>query len=376
MTRAVQGNDRRHLGRCNFVRLRAAARFALIAVPVLFACSVSKVGEHDAPTADAAPTADVQPGSESATTLLGGVTAIVIPNCAVSGCHDAQTKEHGMDLSSAANIYDAWVNRKGLDHCRNALRLRVVPGAPDESYVMVKILGTETCDLSQRMPAPPRAQLTDDQIQVIRAWIASGAPAGRHDGGIADVAVAQDDAVASDTGPDTTDARPAIDTSPCSEAGAFTPLRRSGPSSLNQVSCSPTQPCPAGMSCMGMGCDDVWECFAHAASPGEHPCPTDSAAYCGCDGVTFMALRTCPDRPYEREGACEDGVNCDPSALNCGGIEPMCPQGQVPSVVDGRYGACVAANLCVCESDAQCPHRDKFTCDTIKSRCEMLPVGP
>ena len=131
-----------------------------------------------------------------------------------------------------------------------------------------------------------------------------------------------------------------------------------------------------GMSCMGTGCDDVWECFAHGETPGQHPCPDDYAPYCGCDGVTFMALRTCPDRPYEREGACEDGVSCDPAGLRCSGAEPTCPEGQVRSVVDGRYGSCVSFAFCQCTSDAQCPHRERYKCDTITSRCQMLPIDP
>ena len=354
---------------------------------------------------------------EDGGTLLDGIAAIVVPNCAVSGCHDAQTKEHGMDLSTTANIYDAWVNRKGLDHGRNALRVRVVPGAPDESYVMVKILGAETCDLSQRMPSPPRMALSAEQIEFIRAWIGAGAPRGHVDAGAtADVSesdeatdrrfdgddvsldqtvdnaadaeeegdedanvtdtIGERDGAPNDVGPGPADVLPPLDATACPEGGSLKALRARRPSGALQIECTPTKPCPAGMSCMGTACDDVWECYAHAEFPGQHPCPDDYAPYCGCDGVTFMALRTCPDRPYERESACEDGVSCDPSALRCSGAAPSCPEGQVPSVVDGRYGKCVPFGFCRCESDVQCPHRDKYKCDPATSRCQMLPIDP
>src|SRR5437016_1730142 len=49
-------------------------------------------------------------------TPLDQVAQIVAPNCAVAGCHDSITHEHGMDLSTPASIYGSWVNQKGLDH--------------------------------------------------------------------------------------------------------------------------------------------------------------------------------------------------------------------------------------------------------------------
>jgi len=257
--------------------------------------------------------------------------------------------------------------------------------------------------------------LSSEQIEAIRAWIGAGAPHGHRDAGMTDdasdasvddTADAEDvsgdaaldtpadsdddaddgdpmdangernDDVTNEVGPETTDVRPPMDADPCFEAGAPNSIRSLRPSRLNQIDCTATKPCPPGMSCMGNGCDDVWECFAHGELPGQHPCPDDYAPYCGCDGVTFMAIRTCPDRPYQREGACEDGVSCDPSALRCTGAAPSCPEGQVPSVVDGRYGQCVAFGFCRCASDEQCPQREKYKCDTVTSRCQLLPIDP
>jgi hypothetical protein len=120
--------------------------------------------------------ADIVTDDTIAPTLLQQVAAIVVPNCAVSGCHDAITMEHGMDLSTAARIHSAWVNQRGPDHCQNKALLRVVPGNPNGSYVMTKITATmKACELWDPMPPSPRAPLTLAQIETIRAWIQAGA---------------------------------------------------------------------------------------------------------------------------------------------------------------------------------------------------------
>jgi hypothetical protein len=213
-----------------------------------------------------------------------------------------------------------------------------------------------------------------------------GTPDG-HDGeGGADGPVT-DGPTASDGSVDVTDATsPDADANPCNEAGASRTLQKSArtgrpappgfvaPASGEQIECTATKPCPPTMMCIGGGCDDVWQCYAHA--DGEHPCPTDYEPYCGCDGVTFMAIRTCPDRPYERVGACEDGVSCDPTRLLCSVPEPPCPQGQVRSVVDGRYAACVPHHYCQCEFVWECPQREKYKCDVTTRRCAALPTDP
>ena len=179
----------------------------------------------------------------------------------------------------------------------------------------------------------------------------------------------------------------ATDTNPCRETGAPRPvlsarrtLRKEAPPGFvmpaggEQIDCTSSKPCPPTMMCIGGGCDDIWQCYAHA--PAEHPCPTDYEPYCGCDGVTFMAIRSCPDRPYQRVGACEDGVSCDPTRVQCSEPEPPCPEGQVPSVVAGQFGACVPISNCQCEFVWECPHREKYKCDVTIRRCGPLPTDP
>jgi hypothetical protein len=52
---------------------------------------------------------------------------------------------------------------------------RVDPGNPDNSFLLIKVEGPDSFALGSRMPmtAP---NLTTAQIQLIRDWIAAGAP--------------------------------------------------------------------------------------------------------------------------------------------------------------------------------------------------------
>lgn len=88
--------------------------------------------------------------------------------CAASQCHG--TGEGGMTLSASANAnYEAWV---GVDATSEPAFLRVDPGDPDNSYVVIKLEGRQ--NVGDRMPlgAPP---LDDIDLGNIRNWIAAGA---------------------------------------------------------------------------------------------------------------------------------------------------------------------------------------------------------
>ncbi len=53
--------------------------------------------------------------------------------------------------------------------------IRVIPGDPDNSYLIQKLEGT-TGIAGRRMPFNGPPYLTDGQILIIRRWIALGAP--------------------------------------------------------------------------------------------------------------------------------------------------------------------------------------------------------
>lgn len=84
------------------------------------------------------------------------ILPLITSNCAKSGCHDA-TGQDGVILTD----YNSIINTG-----------EVVPGNPGNSELYETI--TET-DLSKRMPPPPEAALTVEQIQTIAAWITQGA---------------------------------------------------------------------------------------------------------------------------------------------------------------------------------------------------------
>ncbi len=83
------------------------------------------------------------------------VMPIFNSNCAMSGCHDATTRQDGVNLSTYEGI-----------------RNEVKPGNPGGSDIMEMI--TESKE-DERMPPPPRPRLSAEQISIISKWIQQGA---------------------------------------------------------------------------------------------------------------------------------------------------------------------------------------------------------
>lgn len=115
--------------------------------------------------------ADPLGANETEPTLDNIQTNIFDTNCAVSGCHQGPNAPLGLDLSEG-NARDNLVN---VPSTEVPDLLRVDPGAPDRSYLVRKIEGAPGI-VGQRMPRG-RPPLSEEQIQLIRTWIAEGAPA-------------------------------------------------------------------------------------------------------------------------------------------------------------------------------------------------------
>jgi hypothetical protein len=101
------------------------------------------------------------------------IQPIFTANCAFSGCHAGASPQLGQNLS-AGNAYASIVNVPSqevptLD--------RVEPGNPDASYLVNKIEGTAAAvgGVDTRMPLG-QGPLPQADIDLIRAWIAAGAP--------------------------------------------------------------------------------------------------------------------------------------------------------------------------------------------------------
>lgn len=78
-------------------------------------------------------------------------------NCALSGCHDEATGEEGVILTSYEKVIQTG---------------EITPGNLQDSDLYERI--TED-DMDKRMPPPPNAPLTQDQINLIGQWILQGA---------------------------------------------------------------------------------------------------------------------------------------------------------------------------------------------------------
>jgi hypothetical protein len=65
-----------------------------------------------------------------------------------------------------------------------------------------------------------------------------------------------------------------------------------------------------------------------------------------------------------------DGVtSCDRRKLACKRADPTCPEGEVPAIVAGCFGACVPIDACACDAPEACPDANHYTCHNYKQRC-------
>lgn len=131
------------------------------------------------------------------------VVEIISESCAKQTCHGELSANAHLDFMQA-DIRAAVV---GVKACEYSGMARVEPGAPERSWVMMKLAGpTRFRDFADfidfappadwqpgapecsgmfpdgahwfgtRMPPPDTTTITEDQIETIRGWIANGAP--------------------------------------------------------------------------------------------------------------------------------------------------------------------------------------------------------
>ena len=91
-------------------------------------------------------------------------------SCAFSTCHGAFLPEQGMSLVEGRS----YASIVGVESVTTPGQLRVVPSDPDASILYQALLGPVGPDLG-RMPSE-RPALDDQRIQLVRDWIAAGAP--------------------------------------------------------------------------------------------------------------------------------------------------------------------------------------------------------
>lgn len=96
---------------------------------------------------------------------------IFTPTCAKDGCHAASTGQQGLVLEPAVS-YGLLVNHPATE---NSTLDRVEPGAPEQSYLIMKLRGDPSIT-GDRMPQDGPPYLSPEQIAGIAAWIRAGAP--------------------------------------------------------------------------------------------------------------------------------------------------------------------------------------------------------
>ena len=96
-------------------------------------------------------------------------TRIFDTNCALSGCHAGGTPQLGLDLSAGSSFSNI-VNVASVEQ---SSLMRIAPGDPENSYLLQKIRGDMGIS-GARMPLG-RSALSDEDIELVRQWIADGA---------------------------------------------------------------------------------------------------------------------------------------------------------------------------------------------------------
>ena len=89
-------------------------------------------------------------------------------NCATTGCHFGAGAPQGLRLDAASSF----ALLVGVASTEESSVLRVVPGDPDNSYLVQKLEGTASSGQQMPLNAPALPQST---IDVIRQWISDGA---------------------------------------------------------------------------------------------------------------------------------------------------------------------------------------------------------
>lgn len=126
------------------------------------------LGPDGTPAMDTAPP-DTTSSTPTTPTLAQLSREIFTPKCAISGCHSGAGAAAGMSLA-AGRIAGQLI---GVVSPTSGMK-RVDPGNPEGSYLLKKLRGDAGISGDQ-MPLGD-VPLSAAQIELVRAWIAAGAP--------------------------------------------------------------------------------------------------------------------------------------------------------------------------------------------------------
>jgi hypothetical protein len=95
----------------------------------------------------------------------------IFARCTSAACHDASFPQASLNLTPG-NAYAALVGIASEECPATQL---VSPSAPTDSYLVHKLQGSGPCFVGSKMPKPP-STISTAEIQLVRDWIANGAP--------------------------------------------------------------------------------------------------------------------------------------------------------------------------------------------------------
>ena len=126
-------------------------------------------------TGTATPSPSPSPTATPTQSLFGQIqTTIFSTTCVDSFCHDASGMSGGLVLTEGQS-YGNLVNVSPQNAVALAEGLlRVAPGDPDHSFLVVKLAGPPLVSLGSQMPLG-KDPLSEAQMQLIRDWISAGA---------------------------------------------------------------------------------------------------------------------------------------------------------------------------------------------------------
>ena len=96
---------------------------------------------------------------------------VLAPQCATSACHGGSPPAYAPQLDADV-AYDELVGRPSLQ----ASMSLVEPGAPEQSYLVLKLRGAAGWVGGIPTPMPTDYALDEGDIAAIEGWIANGAP--------------------------------------------------------------------------------------------------------------------------------------------------------------------------------------------------------
>lgn len=141
-------------------------------IMLLFAACMGAAGCDQRLSTLAGPTPGLEPTFSSVQSQIFETTDVAGRQACVA-CHTnvGRTPAGGLNLVHAL-AYDQIVN---VASARKAGAIRVIPGDPENSYLVQKIEGRAGI-VGVRMPMSGPPFLTDGQILILKRWIALGAP--------------------------------------------------------------------------------------------------------------------------------------------------------------------------------------------------------